>query len=144
MKKIFGIIGGVIILCITFGLLGCAKEIKSITDFSQFSDMTRDETDRIEVTFDNGSGSPFYFTVDDKSDIDEIMDIIFSSSFENIGKETNDGCHTTIVIVQGENEYNMHVAVNRDGKYCYAFSTDDLQNAINKLAENAGAYENAE
>lgn len=125
-----------------FGLLGCAKEIKSITDFSQFVGMTRDGMDKIEVTFDNGSGSPFYFTVDDKSDMDEIMDIIFSSSFENIGKEVNDGGHTTVVIVQGENEYNMHVGVNKDGKYCYAFSTDDLQNAINKLAKNAGAYEN--
>ena len=50
------------------------KEINTITDFSNFSSLTR-ATDRIEVTFDNHSGAPFYFTIEDKEDIDEIINI---------------------------------------------------------------------
>lgn len=129
-------------MCMTFILFGCAKEIKSITDFSDFSDMKQDGTDKIEVTFDNSSGTPFNFTVEEKEDIDVIMDIIFSSSFKNVGKEPYDGGHTRIVIVQGENEYGMHVVSNKEGKNHYAFSTDELQNKIIKLAREAGAYEN--
>ena len=74
------------LVCV-FGLVGCSldnyeyKEINTITDFSKFADMTRDGTVKIDVTFDNYSGYPFYFTIEYQEDIDEIMDIIFSSSF---------------------------------------------------------------
>ena len=63
----------VLLLCC---LVGCAKEVNTITDFSKFEGMTKDGTDKIEVTFDNYSGYPFYFTIEDKDDIDEIMEII--------------------------------------------------------------------
>lgn len=115
------------------------KEINTITDFSIFSSLTR-ATDRIEVTFDNHSGAPFYFTIEDKEDIDEIMDIIFSSSFQKRGKEMNDGDHTSIKIIQGENEYRMSVVNNKDGQYYYSFSTTELQDKIIELAREAGAY----
>ena len=115
------------------------KEINTITDFSNFSSLTR-ATDRIEVTFDNHSGAPFYFTIEDKEDIDEIMDIIFSSSFQKRGKEMNDGDHTSIKIIQGENEYRMSVVNNKDGQYYYSFSTTEIQDKIIELAREAGAY----
>ena len=138
MKKILSFV--LAFLCI-FSLFGCEKEINHITDFSKYSDMTR-ETDKIEVTFDNHTGAPFYFTIENKEDIDEIMDIIFSSTFENSGKEVNDGTHTSIRIFQGEKVYSMHVARNMEGKNYYAFSTVDLMNKIEELAREAGAYEN--
>ena len=143
MKKILSI---VLLLVLSACLIACTKEssdnnkeINTITDFSKFDGMVK-ETDKIEVTFDNHSGVPFYFTIEEKEDIDEIMNIIFSSSFEKRGKELNDGDHTSIKIFQGENVYNMHVLGNKDGQYYYSFSSADLQDKIIELARDAGAY----
>ena len=133
----------VIVCCLAFSLFGCGKEIKSITDFSEYADMTR-ETDKIEVTFDNNSGSPFYFTIEKQEDIRQIMSIVFSSTFKNMGKELFAGDNTYISIIQGERKYNLHLLMNKEGKYYYSFATDDLQNKINELARNAGAYNNTE
>ena len=144
MKKL---IVFVLTLVCVLGLFSCdgvnnesEKAINTITDFSKFSDMTKDGTDKIEVTFDNYSGYPFYFTIEDKENIDEIMDIIFSSSFDKCG-EMNDGSHTSITIVQGEKEYKMHVSRNKEGESYYSFSTSDLFLKINELGEAAGAFE---
>ena len=117
---------------IFFLLAGCAKEVKTITDFSQFSDMGR-ETDRIEVTFDNYSGYPFYFTISDSEDIDEIMDIIFSASFEKMDTEVNGGDHTTIEIIQGDKKYHLHTFMNKEGGYYYSFTTTELLLKIKEL-----------
>lgn len=136
-------LSAVIVCCLAFSLFGCGKEIKSITDFSEYADMTR-ETDKIEVTFDNNSGSPFYFTIEKQEDIRQIMSIVFSSTFRNMGKEHFDGNHTYISIIQGEHKYDLHLLMNKEGKYYYSFATDDLQNKINELARNAGAYNNTE
>ncbi len=132
-------LSAVIVCCLAFSLFGCGKEIKSITDFSEYADMTR-ETDKIEVTFDNNSGSPFYFTIEKQEDIRQIMSIVFSSTFKNMGKELFAGDNTYISIIQGERKYNLHLLMNKEGKYYYSFATDDLQNKINELARNAGAY----
>lgn len=140
MKKL---IAFALMLVLMASLAGCAKEINGINDFSRYSGM-KQETDRIEVTFDNHSGAPFYFTIEDQADIEEIMSIIFSSAFEKIGKEINDGDNTSIRIIQGENEYSMHINHNKEGDYFFAFSTDKLQSKIIELAREAGAYEGVE
>ena len=144
MKKLIAL---VLALVCALGLVSCVgvnneseKEVNTITDFSRFADMTKDGTDKIEVTFDNHSGSPFYFTIEDKENIDEIMDIIFSSSFDKCG-EMNDGSHTSIKIIQGEKEYTMHISRNKEGESYYSFSTSDLFLKINELGEEAGAFE---
>ena len=74
---------GVLTMVMAFGLFGCSPsdnedknndvEIENITDFSKFSTMEQ-ITDRIEVTFDNNSGVPFYFAIENEADIDEIME----------------------------------------------------------------------
>ena len=69
---------------------------------------------------------------------------LFSSTFKNMGKEPFDGNHTYISIIQGEHKYDLHLLMNKEGKYYYSFATDDLQNKINELARNAGAYNNTE
>ena len=140
-------------MVMAFGLFGCSLddnedknndvEIETITDFSKFSTMEQ-LTDRIEVTFDNNSGVPFCFTIENEADIDEIMDIIFSSSFEKRGKEINDGNHTSIKIIQGDREYVMHTYNNKNGDYYYSFSTTELYDKIVELAREAGAYETVE
>lgn len=134
------------LVCV-FGLVGCSldnyeyKEINTITDFSKFADMTRDGTVKIDVTFDNYSGYPFYFTIEDQEDIDEIMDIIFSSSFTKMESEMNGGDHTSLKIIQGEKEYNLHSFMNKEGQYYYSFATTDLLTIIQELAQEVGAFE---
>ena len=140
VKLLSGLVG----IMLMFSLVGCSKELSSINDFSRFSSMKQDETDRIEVEFDNYSGSPFYFTIEDQDDIDEIMNIIFSSSFKRMEKEENGGDHTSIAIIQGETQYKLHVVMNKEGKYYYSFATTELQDKINELAREVGAYESVE
>ena len=124
--------------------LNAAKEkVGTVTDFSKFSNMTR-ETSKIEVTFDNNTGAPFYFTIEDQEDIDEIMNIIFTDTFENMGEEVNDGNHSSIKIIQGERIYDMSLSANKEGKYYYSFSTTDLYDKIIELAREAGAFEGVE
>ena len=124
--------------------LDAAKEkVGTVTDFSKFSNMTR-ETSKIEVTFDNNTGAPFYFTIEDQEDIDEIMNIIFNDTFENMGEEVNDGNHSSIRIIQGERTYDMSLSANKEGKYYYSFSTTDLYDKIIELAREAGAFEGVE
>ena len=104
MKKLLAL--ALALTTLLFCLVGCdilkntaddepSKEITTISDFSKFADMTR-ETDKIEVEFDNYSGYPFYFTIEDQEDIEDIMNIIFSASFTKMGTEPNGGDHTSI------------------------------------------------
>ena len=124
--------------------LDAAKEkVGTVTDFSRFSNMTR-ETSKIEVTFDNNTGAPFYFTIEDQENIYEIMNIIFTDTFENMGEEVNDGNHSSIKIIQGERIYDMSLSANKEGKYYYSFSTTDLYDKIIELAREAGAFEGVE
>ncbi|MBQ3015434.1 MAG: hypothetical protein IJD79_01490 [Clostridia bacterium] len=124
--------------------LDAAKEkVGTVTDFSKFSNMTR-ETSKIEVTFDNNTGAPFYFTIEDQENIYEIMNIIFTDTFENMGEEVNDGNHSSIKIIQGERIYDMSLSANKEGKYYYSFSTTDLYDKIIELAREAGAFEGVE
>ena len=82
MKKLLALTLALTVFLACF--VGCTKEVNTVTDFSKFEGMTKDGTDKIEVTFDNYSGYPFYFTIEDKDDIDEIMEIIFSASFNRM------------------------------------------------------------
>ena len=141
MKKLTAL---VLVLVCVLGLVGCTKEINSITDFSDFAGMTKNGTDKIEVTFDNNTGAPFYFTIEDKEDVDEIMDIIFSASFEKMHQEVNGGGNTSIKILQGETTYNMGVMRNYEGKNGYTFTSTELQDKIMEFAREAGAFEGIE
>ena len=144
-KVFYLLVLGVSIMCLIFSLSACEKnkQIDCINDFSEYASMTR-EADRIEVTFDNNTGTPFYFTIEDKDDIDEIMEIIFSASFNKMEKEVNGGDHTSMKIIQGENEYNLHAFMNKEGRYYYSFTTTELLSKIQELAKEAGAFDWAE
>ena len=130
-----------IVMIVLFAFFGCSKEIKSINDFSRFSTMVQDKTDIIEVEFDNYSGTPFYFVIENRDDIDDIMKIIFSSSFKKMKMGLSAGDNTSIKIIQGEKKYNMHVSRNKEGGYYYSFKTTELQEKIYKIAQDLGAFE---
>ena len=138
MKRLIALFLAVLI---TVSFVSCTKEVNTITDFSKFEGMTKDGTDKIEVTFDNYSGYPFYFTIEDKDNIDEIMEIIFSASFNKMEKEVNGGDHTSMKIIQGERVYNMHAFMNKEGRYYYSFTTTELLSKIQELAKEAGAFD---
>lgn len=136
MKMFFGCL----LMCMLFCISGCKKEITSITDFTKFNAMTQD-TDKIEVVFDNG-GAPYYFDIEDENDIDAVMEILFTSTFENVGSKMKDGNNTWICIIQGENRYDMHIRMNKESGNYYSFSNEDLQIEIEKLAIKAGLDNN--
>ena len=138
MKRLLALFLAVLI---TVSFVGCTKEVNTVTDFSKFEGMTKDGTDKIEVTFDNYSGYPFYFTIEDKDDIDEIMEIIFSASFNRMDKEVNGGDHTSMKIIQGERVYNLHAFMNKEGKYYYSFTTTELLTKLQELGREAGAFD---
>lgn len=138
------LLSGLVVIMLMFSLVGCSKELNSINDFSKFSSLKQDETNKIEVEFDNYSGAPFYFTIEEQDDIDEIMNIIFTSSFKRMEKEVNGGDHTSITIIQEESQYKLHVFMNKEGKYYYSFETTELQDKINELAREAGAFDGVE
>ena len=105
--------------------------------------MTR-YTERIDVTFDNHTGAPFCFTIEDQAEIEKIMDIIFSASFVKMKQEVNGGSNTSIKIVQGDRVYSMGAIRNYEGKIGYTFTTTELQDEITKLAREAGAFDGVE
>lgn len=51
------------------------------------------------------------------------------------------GDPTSIIVVQGEKQYSLHAFMNKEGKYYYSFETRELQNKLQELAREAGAFE---
>ncbi len=136
MKKI-----GLILMSFLLAfMVGCGKEIKTIADFKRFESMTK-ETEKIEVCFDNNTGVPFYFNIFDQAEIDEIMEIIFSTELKNAGNEPSAGDNTSLTIFQRDKKYTVHFRVNKEGRNYYFFTNDDLQDKIRELAREAGAYD---
>ncbi len=137
MKKVMRV-------CLMFVMLlalnGCEKDITKITDFERFADLT-ENTDRIEVTFDNNTGVPFYFTISDEDEITEVMQVLLSAQLKDAGKVPMAGDNTSFTIYQGEKQYSMSFRVNKEGDHYYTFSDSSLQDILRELAREAGAYE---
>ena len=89
------------------------------------------ETDRIDVTFDNNTGVPFYFSITNEEEIKQIMHIIFTGVFKKQSKEINDGNHTSIKIVQGEKHI---VCTSRTLRVENITTTLNIPNCNTKLA----------
>lgn len=124
-------------ICAVF-LSACSEKISFITDIQRFSEMKR-FADKIDVKFDNNSGAPLEFSIVDKNDLNEIMEIIFTESFDCLGNEPNDSNHTTLIIYQGEKSYSLSIHANIENKKYYAFSTSKLEDKINTLAKSFDA-----
>ncbi len=115
-----------LVLVLIFSMAGCGQKIENITDFERFDSITK-EADRIDVTYDNNSGVPYYFSIVDQAEVDAVMEIIFSSAVEDAGNEPMAGDNTSLKIHQGNNQYSLHFRVNKEGKKYYNFVTDELQ-----------------
>ncbi len=137
MKKVF-----ILLLCLVllFAMSGCYSKVQKITDMEKYSTMTL-QTDSIEVEFDNNSGAPFNFTITDQEQITRIMQIIFDTPLQKSGKTMPPGDNTNFTVIQGVQSYRMHFRMNKQGKYYYAFSTNELQQALREIAMQMGAYD---
>lgn len=133
-----------LIISCMFALVGCSNPVKHITDMERFADM-QESADSIEVEFDNYTGKPYMFTIEDENDIAEIMNIVLTEELNNIGKgDIPPGDNTFIIIHQGEKSYSLSVRINSEKGTYYAFATDKLQSKIIALATAWGAFESVE
>lgn len=118
-----------------------SQNISSIFDIDFYADMQR-QADKIDVVFDNGTQKRFKFSITDENDIEEIMDIIFSDSLLDLGKELQPpGGNTYITIYQGEKAYSLSVYFITVNSRLYTFSTRRLSDKILELATAQGAFE---
>lgn len=138
MKKVFAAGLSVVLGCVFLAAIaGCSKNISSITDFKRYSDL-QSRADKIDVQFDNHTGTPFEFSVTDEADLKEIMEILLSEKLRRFDG-IFDGDHTVLVLYQGEKTYSVSVHANRENEVYYGFSTSKLRDKIASLAAAMGA-----
>ncbi len=135
LAAVFGVI-----FCLSLAACG-GDDIAKLTDIPRYSAITPEGTDRIEVEFDNNTGTPFYFTIDEEETVCEIMDIVINATITAKRGDLAAGDNTFIKIVQGNNEYRLSVRANKENDTFYYFDASDLQDKIYDLARQAGAYE---
>ncbi|MDE5728944.1 MAG: hypothetical protein K2I20_02065 [Clostridia bacterium] len=129
-----------ILVCIAlFAAVGCAG-VEVITDIAGYENFQRGG-DKIDVVFENGTQSGFEFTIEDKDEIDEIVNLALTTRLNNAGKRPfAPGQNTYITIYQGEKSYNLNVVGVTSGEYLYVFATTDLNDKIRDMAERLGAF----
>lgn len=142
MKKIFLPLLFTIVCCLSvLGFVGCKAPTITITDIGRFSEMQK-TANKIDVCFDNYTEDYFKFTITDEADLAEIMDILFSETLSDQGKQlAPHGLNTFIVIYQGTNAYSVDVHQIYHNQRLYTFSTSRLADKINDLATELGAWE---
>lgn len=143
-KSYISIIVSAMLYFAMFLFAGCSNtsnDVITITDIEYYSDMQM-EADRIEVKFDNSTGNYFKFTIDNKNDITDIMNIVLNDKLNNLGNEAIAPTdNTSFTVYQGEKAYSIALnGVMANGNH-YAFSSIDLQSKITDLAIAQGAYD---
>lgn len=144
MKKVLTVVISALLSCILiFAFVGCedAANIERITDIGFYADMQR-QADKIDVDYDNATQAGFKFSITDENEIEEIMDIIFSETLNDLGKQAYPPMgNTHITIYQGEKAYGMSVRFITFNNRLYAFSTSNLSDKIFELATARGAFD---
>ena len=143
MKKVLSAIASVILDCIFLAAFaGCSDKISSITDLERFSDI-QNEADKIDVEFDNGTQSGYFFTITNEVEIVEIMRIIFNTSVSYGGKQNEipPMGNTFLTIYQGEKTYTLGHRFVLEGENYYSFQTSELAEKVTALATAYGAYD---
>ena len=142
MKRTFiALVASVFSCLLLFAFAGCSDKVLFITDLEHYSDMQR-QTDKIDVHFDNGTQEGFYFSITEKNEIEEVMEIIFSISVSNrIDPNFAAPDNTSITIYQGEKSYSLGVRFVDDNNSRYYFCTGgNLAEKLHNLATARGAF----
>ena len=134
------------VACLTcVALVGCTQSsYSSLTKVSEYKDM-KGGGDRIEVRCDGKINClidyNFYFSIQDKDDIDEIVNLLVNTRLEREDLPPAPGASGgyTLKVFQGEKTFT----VSTNGVYVkdkrYVFATDDLFNKIKSLSDSKGA-----
>lgn len=131
-----------LILCIALlAMTGCSA--KYITDIAGYEDM-QTGGDKIEVKFGNGTQYGFTFTIEDKADIDEIVNLVLTTELKNSSnRPVAPGDNTHFTVYQGENTYRIALSGVWAGDERYSFTSDELREKINAVATERGAFDNS-
>lgn len=127
-----------------FAMVGCTntKTVEYITDIAGYENM-ESGGDKIEVSFENGKQFGFNFTIEDKAEIDEIVNLVLTTQLINLGNNSpvEPGDNTHFTVYQGENVYGIALSGVMSNDNRYAFSTNDLREKIRDIAETKGAFD---
>lgn len=96
-----------LIFCIIVVFVAYKNNISYITDIDKYSGLTQD-VDKIEVLYDNNENSSLDFTIEDSSELNEIMYLILNTKLNKINGYI-DGNNTILNIYQGSKVYRMNV-----------------------------------
>jgi hypothetical protein len=134
------------ITCIVlFAFAGCtdkANQINSITDIEYYADM-QSGGDKIDVSFENGKRGGFQFTIEDKSNIDEIVNLVLTAKLTNLGNAPPaPGNNTSFTIHQGAKSYGISSnGINVDNNRYVLSTNNKLNEKITAIATEKGAFD---
>ena len=144
-KSVITIILSAILYIVLFVFAGCsdtANSINAIKDIELYSDMQAGG-DKIDVDFDNGKKYGYRFSIEDKSDINEIVNLVLTAKLTNVGNDTPAPMgNTSLTIRQGANSYGISLNGITIDNNCYVLSTNGkLREIITAIATEKGAYD---
>ncbi len=135
------------ILCFgLFSFVACSNsdnEINTIKDIEFYSEM-KAGGDKIDVDFNNGKKNGFQFSIDEESDIREIVDLVLTAKLTNIVNDAPAPMgNISFTIHQGTNSYGISLnGIVIDNSSRYILSTnDELREKINAIATEKGAFD---
>ncbi len=148
-KSYISILLAIIACFLTFAFVGCSKttdntdNIETITDIEFYADMQAGG-DKIVVDYRNGRKDELNFTIEDKEDIDEIVNLILTSHLTNVGiSPVAPGDDTDLTVYQGTKAYGLAlsgVISNNNDRYTFS-EINALREKINVVAREKGLLE---
>ena len=142
--KLKSYLSAIIIVVITLILLvGCddlsityGREYK-ITEFSAFSDMTVDGTDKIEIYYAENNAD-ITFTIKDADTIDDLMDCVcnITARKKKPNVEIDIAFFGEMKIYQGDKIYSLNFHNIIENGVEYLTNTNDLQDKVRSLAKS--------
>ncbi len=144
-KSYISILIAVIVCFLTFAFVGCSEKtenIETITDIEFYVDMQAGG-DKIVVDYENGTREGFKFTIEDKDDVGEIVNLILTSHLTNVGNDPiAPGDNTNFTVYQGTKAYGIALSgVISDNDDRYIFSERQaLNDKISAIAREKCAF----
>lgn len=120
-------------------LVGCSRRVSKITDVKSFSDMHR-QADKIDVQINIGLKEVFNFSITEKNEIEEVMQVLFSATLSNkidpLFAATD--YFPYITIYQGEKTYSLCARYIEENGQPYYFLSSNLVDKLIELATARG------
>ena len=113
-------------------MLSCKNQINYITDIDSYSNLTKN-CDSIRVSYDINESTPYIFTINDKNELDDIMELILSTKL-NSG-EVRDGNHTTLTIYYESFDVTINSSFVNYKNKVYYFENSNLYTKIQELSQ---------